>query len=461
MEMTDLEATKEKPDNKYRVPRISLKGYVGNFFSRNATYQVMFWPHSFQKPGVSCVSVPPTEKPFRNQDNFQRIYKGRTADDRYINPDNGRLDHLIVQCTDRVYSGRRNSTYKRTFIRNVSPKTLRVANWPMSHLDYGPRKNKPLGYFLMVVKWPLTCIALYIIIGLPGVASTGDVINDGGFDAFVYRYWGICKITRNAVETNNKTLTEISQSEDDETDETKMPNNRILEPRKLCFLTGRTAPLLDPDNPGLEAEMGLPMLVSEWKAQNQDIHNGKCPDYVFIAYTTEHFNHSDTHAIRVLHALAARATREVGLEAYWIGVSCMQTKTQSLQGHQEDVFRISDVVRGAYSLAVIVGPGERDPTNEAPTEFLLQHWGERMWTLPEALLSTPHRPIQVWRRGYPDPLILSKTQLAALAWRDMASTRQLVDHYEGNLTLSRLELVIIGLQSVFSRKTTQYFRNKQ
>lgn len=81
-----------------------------------------------------------------------------------------------------------------------------------------------------------------------------------------------------------------------------------------------------------------------------------------------------------------------------------------------------------------------------------------MWTLPEALLITPQRPITVYRRGEDTPLVVPKNQFAALAWTDSVKTRQLIDHYEGNLTLSRLELVIIAMQTLFARKTTEYAR---
>ena len=109
------------------------------------------------------------------------------------------------------------------------------------------------------------------------------------------------------------------------------------------------------------------------------------------------------------------------------------------------------MVRGAHSLAIIVGPEVRDQM-ESP----LQQFGKRLWTLPEILLSTSNQPIQVWHRGNHNSFKVSKTQLSSLAWTDVPTTRQLVDHYAGNLTLSRLELVVIGLKSLFARKTTEH-----
>lgn len=125
---------------------------------------------------------------------------------------------------------------------------------------------------------------------------------------------------------------------------------------------------------------------------------------------------------------------------------------------EDDVYRISDVIRGAHSLVIAVGSQAGDIEGRTLTQSLLQQWGQRLWTLPEALLSTSHRPISVYRRGYHEPLVIPKKQFAAMAWTDSNITRQLIDHYEGNLSLSRLELVIIGMQCLFARKTSEWLQ---
>lgn len=123
---------------------------------------------------------------------------------------------------------------------------------------------------------------------------------------------------------------------------------------------------------------------------------------------------------------------------------------------EDDVFRISDIVRGAHSMVIAIGPGQRDIEGQTSTKSMLQHWGERLWTLPEALLITSKKSISVYRRGFQEPLLIPKNQFAAMAWADSVMTRQLVDHYEGTLILSRLELVTIAMQCLFVRKTTEY-----
>jgi hypothetical protein len=149
------------------VLRAPLRGYLGNFFTKTSTYRVIKSPHSIQNPGYSNES----KSTFRHQDSLGRVYKG-SCDDRFLDPLDGKVKELIVQCTDSLYRRPMNSTYKRTFIRNVSPITLQIANWPMSHLDAEPKSKsvKLWARFLLAVKWPITCYVLNHLVSptLPG-----------------------------------------------------------------------------------------------------------------------------------------------------------------------------------------------------------------------------------------------------------------------------------------------------
>lgn len=120
-------------------------------------------PRSFQNPGYSFNE----ETEYRHKDHFQRIYHG-SSDERFLDPVDGRIKELIVQCTDRIYKGPQNSTYKRTFIRNVSPLTLRVANWPMHGFDNEDGQRKSLRQIIssveLLVKWPAACLMLLPIV---------------------------------------------------------------------------------------------------------------------------------------------------------------------------------------------------------------------------------------------------------------------------------------------------------
>ncbi|KAJ2978620.1 hypothetical protein NUW58_g7438 [Xylaria curta] len=77
----------------------------------------------------------------------------------------------------------------------------------------------------------------------------------------------------------------------------------------------------------------------------------------------------------------------------------------------------------------------------------------------EVLLS-PGKDIAVYTRGgnLSQPLRISKSQFAGHVWSmtDAMDSRQLIDHYLGNLELSRLELATIALRCLYKRNTRQY-----
>jgi hypothetical protein len=79
-------------------------------------------------------------------------------DDRYISSFDGKIKKLVVQASDDIYDAPGNTTWRRTFIRNVSPFHLRVANWPTTHY-YGP-EDLPL----TMLKWLMASGMLLVIV---------------------------------------------------------------------------------------------------------------------------------------------------------------------------------------------------------------------------------------------------------------------------------------------------------
>jgi hypothetical protein len=178
-------------------------------------------------------------------------------------------------------------------------------------------------------------------------------------------------------------------------------------------------------------------------------------EYLFIAYTAEQFSPKSREDMEELHWIAEVAARRAGVPAYWIGCSCMPEPDRL----SEDVHRISDVVRGAHSLVVIIGPPVSKVGSNIDPETMLKHWSSRMWTFPEVLLSPPNSPISIYTRGgdLNNPRMLFKRNFAAVAWEDAPISRQLVDHYEASILLSPLELVTIALQCLQSRSTKAWY----
>lgn len=154
--------------------------------------------------------------------------------------------------------------------------------------------------------------------------------------------------------------------------------------------------------------------------------------------------------MEVLHSIAEKAARRAGVQVYWLACSCMPEDKYLA----DDVYRISDVVRGAHSLVNAVGPpGQGHESRVYTTRELLKEWGRRMWAFPEVLLSPNTHPILIYTHGTSEGESWQKpkSKFPSEAWVDASNSRQLVGHYEGSIMLSPLELVTIAFQCLSTR----------
>ncbi|KAH7125591.1 hypothetical protein B0J11DRAFT_606082 [Dendryphion nanum] len=399
-----------------------LKGYMHLLDA----YTVFKWQHPkfYRKPGFGYEKL----SQHRHLDWFDREWTG-DYDDRYISSYDGKISKLVVQAVDDIYDNTTNSTWRRTFIRNIAPLYLRLANWPFNHVDYvrngGPTSED---WPMICAKWFVASIAITFVIGSP-TAAEGQVRNQGMYDPFPYKYQGYTKVSRNGLELETPSASNALST-------TNPIAERVLRPRYLCFL---------------QSQQGAELRnVEEWMSQFKD---ERSPSYVFVAYTGEQFQTRDDLA--ALLQIAEQAARREGVDAYWIGCSCLPEQDKL----QEDVYRICDVIRGAHSVAIAVARPPNDMYNISTTDLMLQQWGRRIWTFPEVLLAPAGRVINVYTRGtdLSSPLEIPKNQFAARVWKDDALVaRQLIDHYEGSLILSQLELVTLALECLHARQTTQY-----
>ena len=251
--------------------------------------------------------------------------------------------------------------------------------------------------------------------------TQGQVRNNGCYDSIPYKYWGYPKAARNFFENVRP----------EQSAKGIMPD-RILRPRYLCFLKHpkdrRTLHGVDR------------ILVNTWFDERGKDTEMK---YIFLSYTGLQFDRDSPRDMKAIRVIGETAARKAGVHAYWVDLDCMPDKEEL----QNDVYRISDVVRGAHSLVIAVGP------RTELTEDYLRVWGNRMWTWPEVLLAPSGSEILIYTRNgdLNKPQRVEKRNFAALAWDDALVARQLIDHYEGTLVLSRLELVILGLQCLTNR----------
>jgi hypothetical protein len=65
---------------------------------------------------------------YRMRDGYNRVHRW-PKDERYIGSYDGALKELVIQCTDDIFYTENNAPWTRARIKDLSPYSLRVANW--------------------------------------------------------------------------------------------------------------------------------------------------------------------------------------------------------------------------------------------------------------------------------------------------------------------------------------------
>ena len=273
----------------------------------------------------------------------------------------------------------------------------------------------------------------------------GVFCNNGRYDILPYNFWGYPYHARNpqedeiqfAIHASSRLQSSIGahSKHGRGLDGTLNPvSERPVEPKYLCFI-----------NSSEDIEI---CEVSQWKKRH-----GMEATYILISYTSEQFKTEEEQLF--LHDVGEHTARAMGVQAYWVGCSCLgQTKEEQ----EDNVWRISDIVRGARAMAIAVADPSGIEQCKNDTE-LLRQWGTRVWTLPEVLLTPSNCDIQVYNRssGLDAPTSYHKRNFATI-WGDTSISRELIDHYEGNLILSSLELVTTALKCLHARQKGFYLK---
>ncbi|KAH7363891.1 hypothetical protein BKA65DRAFT_489875 [Rhexocercosporidium sp. MPI-PUGE-AT-0058] len=375
---------------------------------------------------------------FKYLDVFRRKIRER-VEDRYVDPIDGRLGILVVQATTAVYNSRNKTTWRRTYIENISPYFVRLAYWPTATIEKGLDEWNREQWFHAGLRWLPSCIGILILLYGPTDAE-GQIRNNGYYDPFPYRLWSYPKVARNVRENQKygqvNSITHLS--------------NRITKPRMLCFLDAAT----DTNPNGV-------LHQRQWGSQD--------PTYIFVSYTGVgqferrcndfkkrpscrcHRCLTSLADAEALHKIAKIAAEEAGVPAYWTDQCCMSEDPDEFS---TDIYSISDVVRSSHSLVIILGESGGGRAKSIPQ--LLSEYGNRMWTFPEAILAPPKKDILVYRRGEENrPRRLARLDIAQRELGpDDLRVRELVDHYDGTVSLSRLEIVVIALECLLARDTS-------
>jgi hypothetical protein len=365
------------------------------------------------------------------------MFKGQNID-RYNSLYDGSLVPLMVQSTNDVYRDGGTHGWKRTFIRNVSPVQLRIANWPYQTIPPERDQWSSSETAIFYVRWVPACIALSLMLVWPRRIK-GTLENFGNYPHFPYRSWRYPKLSKNAVEDRQLGAQRPQNQEGALIAHPEYKREGLLRPQYLCFLT-----------PGGKFKVSV-MENDYWNAQPENKEDQN-PPYVFIAYTQEQFG-SPKEARELLWEIGKLAAESEGLKAFWVGCSCFPDK----ETLEESVHQINDIIRGASRLVIAL----KQTRPEQQIGDLRQQWGDRKWTLPEALLSPNSDAIKECIT-YADRRSLkltdiSKKDVPLLYWSDPQVSRQLVDHYLNNLRLSRLELVTLAIRCLENRSTKKKY----
>lgn len=195
--------------------------------------------------------------------------------------------------------------------------------------------------------------------------------------------------------------------------------------------------------------------------------------YIFISFAAAQFQLPSPTAqdpnntkldTQTLDFRARRLAEQLGVQAYWCDYHCRAEKQPDIT---DDVHRFCDVVRGSHQICIVLP----DPSRNA-----LVFFGQRLWCLPEVLLARNHK-VMLCTPGLKSLENSDSTELVDImemvhrAWAvrltpdnriesdgNEETFRLLAEHYTGTLTLSRLELIQVGLTALRSRQWREFQR---
>jgi hypothetical protein len=163
---------KEEPCSRSKIilqkpPRKRQRGY-GHIFDSNNSWR---WkkPRNFQMPGLQFESL----AQHRHRDVLRRIMNS-PEEERYLSPWDGHLAKLVVQAVDDVYDMHAQSTWRRTFMRDVGSPLIRVANWALNVVRRDGTSGTDEDWLRVGGKWLAASLALMIIVRLSSKSQTPD-----------------------------------------------------------------------------------------------------------------------------------------------------------------------------------------------------------------------------------------------------------------------------------------------
>ncbi|KAH8587656.1 hypothetical protein B0O99DRAFT_601419 [Bisporella sp. PMI_857] len=361
---------------------------------------------------------------------------------RYISPTFGKSYRMLVQAAAGPNT-QPPGNWRRREVEGNAPTLLRISTWAVSlHDDRFESISLAIGKSILILPAMLFLVAYPIGGGAGAARST--------YLSFPSRCYEYPKHARNYLDAAPNALKEITGVQKDDMDKVyqiKGEQKRLLRPRALVVYRNSRWQVIEDGS-----YTGLYIFISFAAAQFQ-VHMPTAEDPNNTALDTE-----------TLDFRARRLAEELGVEAYWADYHC---RAELQPAATDDVHRFCDVVRGSHQICIVLP----DSSTNA-----LVFFGQRLWCLPEVLLARNHKVMlctpgsQSLKNGDATELV-DIMEMVHRAWAVQTTTdnrivsdgneetfRLLAEHFTGTLSLSRLELIQVGLTALRSRQWREFQR---
>ncbi|KIJ18328.1 hypothetical protein PAXINDRAFT_154147 [Paxillus involutus ATCC 200175] len=290
------------------------------------------------------------------------------------------------------------------FVDENAPKARKLAVWLTLHLPVTPER-----LLVWLLRWVWFTLALIWPFDTPKYT--------GFYPAYLSKYYGQLWVARSPTEYTLRTALVGKEPVYEIT--------HALYPRRLKIYN---------------ASSGLWEICS-------DPHRIRHQRYVTISYRYNDIisgTVDDTERHRLEGEFVAKAEAvmfSLKETAYWLD---LQSMDESPEEKNKDVYRMADVYRGAQFTLIMLCRAEGVSEETAWKEY-----GERLWTLPEVLLSREVR----FKMGGGDVTLLILHQLANRAYANYHEESAIVNAYGLRDPLERLERLLMLKSALWRRKS--------
>ncbi|KAG0695976.1 hypothetical protein DFH29DRAFT_879675 [Suillus ampliporus] len=346
---------------------------------------------------------------------YDDLGKSKThgLEQRYVSPTTGVCRKLVLQAVNP-------SAPSEVPISNHANHTIKLAIWLLDNSPFrGWNIFKWIGIWLLFtfkLFWSVILLLaqLYVPIDLVDSDSGEDneLYDTGYYKAYGRGFQGQLWAARSPMEHSSRM---VEEAEKDIPTHTLYPRLLIIHDRTQNVWV----PCTDRDTIIRTKFIAISYSAADafTRGPNQEQHKAQFKDEVRAAVLGQKF------------------------DAYWLDLECLG-KTPSEKSL--DLYCMADVYRGAEVTLIMLGKAA------SGENLCWRGWGERVWTMPEALLS-PHLCYKFRDREEVTPLSLF--ELANLAYTNYDKEHAIINAYSGKDPLERLERLALLKSAIFRRIT--------